>query len=541
MRSLHKSFERYAADILSSEINRVQVNKSAPTPVALVYPNYYPVGISSLGYQVIYRLFNEQPQFACERAFLYKSSLAKYMRTLESGRPLRSFSIIAFSLAYELDYVNVLTMLYAAQVPLLSRHRTENDPFIILGGVTTFYNPTPLAAVADAILIGEGEVLIPAFADVFNHCRDQRLNRAETLENLASVPGVYVPLFHGVESPNSIIERQHVHDLSDYPTFSTVVGSKGHLNMFMVELGRGCGRGCGFCVAGHVYHPFRVRTADDVLKTVTENVFGSNRIGLVGAALSDFPRLGKLAHELTKRDFLLGMSSLRIDCIDEILLTALDASGVRMITLAPEAGTERLREIIHKPIEDGRILSAVQKISCSKINTIKLYFMIGLPFEGEEDLEGIVTTVRSIQKAFLPGRGGRRIKVSINAFVPKPETPFQWAPMLTEKMIKSKRNWLDKQIRKIPQTIIIPKSARSEIWQGYLSLCDHRIGEAMADWITQGRSWKDEVRSKKIDQEWITQEKEFEIALPWDFIKGGLSKERLWQRWLNTKKRAGSL
>jgi radical SAM superfamily enzyme YgiQ (UPF0313 family) len=540
MQSGSKSFDKYAADILSSEINRVSVNTSAPTPVALVYPNTYAVGISNLGYQIVYRLFNEQPQLACERAFYYKGPLATSMRTLESRRQLRSFPIIAFSLAYELDYTNVLRILKTAGLQLLAKDRGDRDPLVIFGGVTTYYNPTPMAPFADAFLIGDAEAIIPSFANVVNQSRDEGLSKVQLLENLALLPGIYVPYVHGLACPNIVIERQHISDLSDSPSFSVVVGSKGHLNMFMVEVGRGCGRSCRFCVAGHVYRPVRMRSASEVLNIVEHHAFGSKRIGLVGAALSDFPQLGELVQKLVDRNYILGMSSLRVDSIDEQLLASLDASGVKSITLAPEAGTERLRGLIHKSINDGQIISAVQQIAQTNISAIKLYFMIGLPFEQEEDLQGIVTLVELINKTFRTGRGQRRLKVSINSFIPKPGTPFQWAPMVSEKELRYKRRWLIKRLRTIPGIYIVPKSVRQEIWQASLSLGDHRIGEEMLAWVNNGRSMRDGFIYDILDLDWITTEKEFSTPFPWDFISSAVSKNRLWQQWMKAKEMAAS-
>lgn len=528
MRDQFKSFKRYATDLMASEQARRGITISGPTPLALVYPNNYATGMSSLGFQTVYRLFNERPMFHCERVFIYENPFAFYPYTLETQKGMRNYRIIAFSSSYELDYPNILLLLRAAGVPLLAQDRGKHDPLVVIGGVTAFYNPTVMAPSADVIFIGEGEVLIPIFADAYEAYLAQAGDKMFLLEKLAVTEGFYVPQLHGLAPSHLRITRQHLKIFDIEPATSFSVSKRTHMHMFLVEVGRGCGRGCRFCAAGHVYRPYRYWPVQSILDAVSLHAHTADRIGLVGAALSDFRDLDQLCSELLSRGHPIGLSSLRADRITPILLQSLADSDITSVTIAPEAGAENMRNILHKNLSEEQILSAVQRIADSHIKSLKLYFMIGLPFETDEDIDAIVKLMNLVAPLFLSKQGKRELRVSINAFVPKPWTPFQWAAMATEKEIKEKRKYLQQSLQRIEGVSISRKSAREELLQGILSVGDHRVGLELIERIRKEQDWS---RLYEDWQDWLGRSKELDENLPWDFIDCGISKKALWKNW----------
>jgi radical SAM superfamily enzyme YgiQ (UPF0313 family) len=496
--------------------------------MALVYPNSYATGMSSLGYQTVYRLLNEQPLLSGERVFQLEDPFATFFHTLESQRPLNQFRLLAFSLAYEMDYPIALQMLHRAGIPLLANQRTERDPVILMGGVTTFYNPTVMAPAADLFFIGEAEEFIPRLAGCYEEYLEMGARREGLLELLAGVEGVWVPALHGLQPPPGLVRRQYLTLKDRPPATSVIVTPNTHLEMFMVEVGRGCGRGCRFCAAGHLYHPFRTWPVEEILEEVARFARPGDRIGLVGAALSDYRHLDDLCGSLLQRGHTISLSSLRADRITPQLLQSLTASDIRSVTLAPEAGTERLRTLIRKDLNEEQIVEAAARIAESAIRQIKLYYMIGLPSEEPADLTGLIELTRKIAAVFCRKGSGRELRVSINTFVPKPWTPFQWAGMLGEKEIKRKRNPLLAALNRIEGVSAGRKSGREEILQALLALGDHRVGAALVQAVQKGEDWR-EIYSGFA--EGIHRPKELTEVLPWDFIDNGLDKARLWRGW----------
>ena len=532
MRDRYGAFRHHARTLLHAERSRHCTTSSGPTPLALVYPNSYATGMSSLGYQTVYRLFNEQPLIHCERAFVAEGPFADFYHTLESQRPLHAFRIIAFSLAFEPDYLNALLLLKRAGIPLLWRQRHERDPLIIMGGVTTFYNPAVLASIADCFFIGEAETMIPVFTSAYEETVLCGGNKEQLLSRLAALPGFYIPALHGINPVTRVVQRQHLDIAHHPPATSVCVSAQTHLEMFLVEVGRGCGRGCRFCAAGHVYRPFRFWPQEQILAEVDRYAHAGDRVGLVGAALSDYRELDQLCTALLQRGHKIGLSSLRADRISADLLQALGQSDIQTVTLAPEAGSERLRRAIHKNLSDAQIIAAVDRIAQSTIRYLKLYFMIGLPGEREEDLQGIVTLTRELAGRYLQ-KGRRELAISINAFVPKPFTPFQWAGMATEKEIKRKRAFLQQEFKSISGLQISRKSVREELLQGVLSLGNHELGEQLADLTQRGTSWND---LPAVHADWLHREKRRDEWLSWQFVDCGQDEERLWLGWQHARR-----
>ncbi len=522
------AFRAYARKLLSAESRRRASFPTGPTPLALVYPNSYATGMSSLGYQTVYRLFNEQPLLKGERAFQLEGPFAASFHTLESCRPLNQFRIVAFSLAYELDYPHLIGLLKRAGIPLLARQRSERDPIVLIGGVAAFYNPTVLAPVADCFLIGEAEEFIPELNQCYQEHLDTGGGREALLGRLARLAGVWVPDIHGLEPPPGAIRRRYLDISTQPPATSVLVTPHMHLEMFMVEVGRGCGRGCRFCAAGHLYHPFRTWPLEAVLAEVERYARPGDRIGLVGAALSDYRHLDLLCERLLAQGHKISLSSLRADRVSAALLKALADSDIHSVTLAPEAGSERLRTTIRKGLKEAAILEAAARIGESPIRQLKLYYMIGLPGEEPEDLQALVELTRKVAALFCRMGGKREVRVSINTFVPKPWTPFQWAAMAGEKEIKTKRNHLLCELNRIEGVSAGRKSAREELLQAMLAIGSPAVGEALVAARAQGEDWR---TIYPRFEEWIHREKRREELLPWDFIDNGLEKARLWQGW----------
>ncbi|MBN2357083.1 radical SAM protein [candidate division KSB1 bacterium] len=532
MRDIYRDFRKYSQSLLSSEQSRRTITISGPTPLALVYPNSYATGMSSLGFQTVYRLLNEQPLFHCERVFVYENPFAFYPYTLEGQKSLRNYRIIAFSNSYELDYPNVLKLLRAAGIPLLAQDRTELDPLIIMGGVTAFYNPSVLAPVADVMFIGEAEPLVPVFNEIYRQHLHQGGSKDALLLQLAQMPGFYLPQIHGLSPVDKKIERRYWPIESAEPATSCCISKHMHMHMFLVEVGRGCGRGCRFCTAGHVYRPHRYWPIDAILNAVASHAGPGDRVGLVGAALSDFKGLDQLCGKLLTQGHTIGLSSLRADRITPALLRALAHSDISSVTIAPEAGSEALRRLLHKNLSDEDIMFSVDLIARSHISSLKLYFMIGLPSEKDTDLDAIAALIRKTADVFLRGSGKRELRVSINTFVPKPWTPFQWAAMATEKEIKLKRKYLYRALQSIPGLIISRKSARDELLQAILSIGGPEVGLDLVQRIRQQRDWS---RLYADWSDWLYAEKTQHQVFPWDFIDCGIDKKRLYNNWRAAK------
>ena len=423
-----------------AEVGAVRKDWRGRIRVALIYPNRYEAGMANLGFHQVYRLFNESDAYVCERAFLPDPGSPPV--SLESRRRLLDFDILAFSLSFENDYPNIISLLEGARIPLRTADRGEDFPLVMAGGVACMLNPEPVAPFIDCFLIGEAEEILPAFMEFFADT-----SRKDLLSVLArDLPGVYVPSLYTVSyhedgtlaamtpAPGapSRVPRVYVPDLAKVSTCSTVLTSGAAFSdSYLVEVSRGCPHGCRFCGAGFVYRPPRFRPPDLLRRCLEEGARVSSHVGLVGAAVSDLPDLEGLCR--SAGDVRLSFSSLRADCLTESLVAALKSGGVKTATVAPEAGSQRMRDVINKGISEGDILSAVRNLVAGGIPNLKLYFMVGFPGETDQDIEELISLCRKVKDVFLEeSRVLKRIgeiTVSLNAFVPKPATPFQWAGM----------------------------------------------------------------------------------------------------------------
>ncbi|MHB8069969.1 MAG: radical SAM protein, partial [Desulfobaccales bacterium] len=525
-------------------------------PVALVYPHIYPVAMGNLGFQVIYRLLNEQPGLVCERAFLPgPQEWEEYRRTrtpiltLESQRPLRDFGAVAFSISFEGDYPQILQILEAGQIPLLAADRRPGDPLILAGGVATFLNPEPLAPFVDAFFLGEGEAGAVPFFQFLAEAGSARDRQIILRELAQTIPGVYVPQGYqpGYAADGTLaaftpragfpprVRPPHLSELAPYPTHSHILAPQSEWGeMFLVETGRGCSRGCRFCAAGFVYRPPREREAAALFPQILEGLQKSRKVGLVGAAVSDHPEVKDLCRKVLDAGGALGISSLRADSVDEELFRLLAQGGVRSLALAPDAGSERLRRVLNKGLTQEELARAAIALNAAGLPQMRLYFMLGLPTETLEDVEEIPRLVKYLEhRVVKDSRGKPRlglITLSLSSFVPKPFTPFQWSPFLEVGELKKRLKLVRQGLQGMKEVRVhtdLPKWAHV---QALLSRGDRRVGELLL--AAHRRGWNRAFKESPVNPDFFTlRERGQHELFPWDFIDHGLDKTYLWEEY----------
>jgi len=533
---------------LSKEVGYVRKPHAGRLRVALAFPNTYFVGMSNLGFQTVYQLFNAQDDVVCERLFLppkqqLKEQLAARTPLVarESQTLARDFDVIAFSVSFEWDYTNILTMLRLAGVPLRAADRTERDPLVVIGGAVTFVNPEPLAPFAEVIAAGEGEDLVPTLVDAFR----QGGRRSDLLRLLAPQRGFYIPSFYEVAyRPDGTIDRFVPREGTGAPptvrkaalattatveppctqifTPDTEFGSR-----FLVEVVRGCANLCRFCWAGYNYLPVRAFPADRILARAKEARAHSSHAGLVSIALCDHPEIERILSGLAEMGYSISPASLRLDDLTESIVRRLRESGERTLTIAPETGSDRLRRVINKTVTNDEIVDRAELIFASGIENLKLYYMIGLPTETDEDLVAIRDLTLLLRQIMLKhakdkGQVGRIIG-SVNPLIPKPSTAYQWLPMEQPAIIEKKVQRLRSLTAGIDNVFFNIKSERHSFYQALLSLGDRRVAPVVEAAEANGGDWRRAVADTGVDADfYVFRDKAADEVLPWSIIDGGM-------------------
>ena len=541
-------------ELYKDEDSRVTVNPHAGQKVAIVYPNTYFVGMSNLGLHIIYEEINLRNDSVCERIFLpEKKELEAYDKTktplmsVETQRPMHQFDVVAFDVTFEMDYFHIPLMLRHGRVPIMGKDRTEFDPIVIAGGPCATFNPEPFADFIDAFIIGEGEGIVSRVLDIIRDGKMEGLDRHAILRQLANISGVYVPSlyvpiysddgefkgYHIAEGAPTTIKR-HFEMLTSGGETVVATNYTEFGAMYIIEVARGCGRHCRFCMAGYCFRVPRVRPLDILKEGVDRAEQLGKKVGLMGAAISDYPEVDELVNYIRSKDMRYSCASLRADSLTQAVVDGLADSGQKTITIAPETGSERLRRVINKGISEEHLQNAATLSAKSGIQHMRLYIMIGLPTETDEDIEAIVGLAERTQAHMAEVGCKGRLTLSINPFIPKPFTPFQWMAMDNQKTVEKKLQYIKKALQKNRRIEVLVESPKEAYIQGVLARGDRRLGAVLAACAADrgSKSFKAEMKAAGLDMDEMNyRERSFDEFLPWSHLDMGMDDGYLEMEW----------
>lgn len=540
--------------LYKDEDSRVTVNPHAGQKVAIVYPNTYFVGMSNLGLHIIYEEINLRNDSVCERIFLpEKKELEAYDKTktplmsVETQRPMHQFDVVAFDVTFEMDYFHIPLMLRHGRVPIMGKDRTAFDPIVIAGGPCATFNPEPFADFIDAFIIGEGEGIVSRVLDIIRDGKMEGLDRHAILRQLANISGVYVPSlyvpiysddgefkgYHIAEGAPKTIKR-HFEMLTSGGETVVATNYTEFGAMYIIEVARGCGRHCRFCMAGYCFRVPRVRPLDILKEGVDRAEKLGKKVGLMGAAISDYPEVDELVTYIRSKDMRYSCASLRADSLTQAVVDGLADSGQKTITIAPETGSERLRRVINKGISEEHLQNAATLSAKSGIQHMRLYIMIGLPTETDEDIEAIVGLAERTQAHMAEVGCKGRLTLSINPFIPKPFTPFQWMAMDNQKTVEKKLQYIKKALQKNRRIEVLVESPKEAYIQGVLARGDRRLGAVLAACAVDrgSKSFKAEMKAAGLDMDEMNyRERSFDEFLPWSHLDMGMDDGYLEMEW----------
>ncbi|MBU0483523.1 MAG: radical SAM protein [Proteobacteria bacterium] len=541
-------------DYLSLEKGGWKKKWKGKQPVALVFPNHYQLGMSNLGFQLVYGLLNALPDIVCERIFLPEDNSQPL--SIESGRPLRDFPLILCSVSFEDDFVSLVRIFRMGGIEPLAEVRypeainTQGFPLIIGGGVATFINPEPLAPFIDFFVVGEAESILPQLVSYLAE-KISLFDRGKLLADIVQCfSGCYVPQFYNVDylpdgtiggikamAPAPDRVRKVVTYGSDAVGHSVILTPETEFaDMFLAELGRGCSRGCRFCAAGFVYRPPRLWSADAVISSLHDRPANSRRVGLLGMEMAKPDDLAKIAKYLVAEGCLLSFSSLRADAFSDSLVELLSKSNLKSAAIAPDGGSERLRRVINKGIVEDDVLRAAETLVQAGVTNLKMYFMIGLPTETMDDMLELVALVKKVQTVILVIGKARgylsNITISVNSFVPKAWTPFQFHPFADLDTLKERIKFLRKELGHLPNMKIIADQPLRAYFQAVIARGDRRLGPALLSLVDSGKKWTYVFKEHGLSPENYAMRPRTENELfPWEIIDHGINRSYLWSEY----------
>ena len=504
-------------ELLDNEQGTIVKDWGGKLPFALVYPNSYFIGMSNLGLQTIYGFINSRVDSVCERVFWDKENSRKLRLPLsvESQRPLTDFAVLAFSLNYEIDYLNIVPLLKTSGIPLYSVDRDETQPLIIAGGPCITANPMPVAKFFDCLCVGEAESLLPSIIPLISNGISG--NRAALLRALSGVPGVYVPS----HSPNIPVIRQWVKNLDDFDVHSIVLSKNTELSdLFLIEAERGCSHRCNFCLVSSAFSPMRFHSAEQIIRQAEIGHKLHKRVGLVGPAVTDHPQIEMIFSKLIEMGAKFSISSLRISSLTAKLLGQMVEGGLRSVALAPESGSECMRQSIRKGITELQILEAIDQVAKNKLQQLKLYFMVGLPQETDEDIQAIVDLSLKGKKIIDSNKSKTHLTLNLSPFVPKAGTTFERMPMECLDIIQRRVNFIKRQLSQKGIQINTESTQWSEV-QAVLSRGNSELAKVLEN--VDGLSlpvWRKAVEKAGIDVDYYAHGRWSSTdTLPWSIIQ----------------------
>jgi radical SAM superfamily enzyme YgiQ (UPF0313 family) len=550
-------------ELLSLEQGAIRKKWKNRLPVALIYPNQYSLGMSNLGFQLIYRMLNQNDAIVAERVFFPVPGHKPV--SLESGRPLADFPLLLFSVSFEQDYPKLIMLLKMANIPPLASERTRKSrrvrasstggqPLVAAGGVATFMNPEPLAPFVDLFVIGEAEPILNRLTDFFIRGLEYSVKEELLKEIVTSLSGCYAPELYQVtyDTEGNFVSNKPKADSLNLPqrikkvlldspgsiaSHSTVLTPRAEFSdLFMAELGRGCSRGCRFCAAGFIYRPPRLWQAESIINAIDSRPDGNTRVGLLGMEMVRPEDMTLITDFLAGQSCSLSFSSLRADIINSSLLELLGNSSLKSAAIAPDGGSERLRLVINKGITENDVLKAAELLVKHDIRNLKLYFMIGLPTEEQPDLDEMTALILKVRDKILAvGRSKGKLStltLSINCFIPKPWTPFQFHPMETVKILKQKLKFLRKKFASVPNIRIKTESPEKAYFQAVLARGDRRVGQALLTMIDNNCTWKQACKINNIDPAYyVLRRREKDEPFPWEIVDHGIERKYLWSEY----------
>ena len=453
-------------------------NRYGAYRVALGFPNSYEIGMSNLGFQWVFRLFNRVPDLVCERFFFDEGEPAV---TFETGTPLSDFGLVAWSLSWEMDIVNILKTLAAAKIPARRQDRDERHSILLVGGDIARMNPAALAPFVDVFALGDGERLVPQIAELMQ----SGLTREGFLAAAAGQPGFFVPAVQGPRAEGAqagkVVVQQPMSRNDITPFFevphTTVLTPRTELaDKLLIEISRGCTEMCRFCWAAYAMAPVKQYPAASILKIAREARPLTNRTGLIATAVCDHPEITEILAGLSQLEYHIALSSIKIDAIEDPILEVLARQGERALAIAPEAGNERLRRHINKKVSDAMLREKARLVFARGFTRLKLYLQVGLPTETDEDVADIVRMVEDLHAiAVAQGRSFGRVATlvpSVNAFIPKPHTPYEEEPLADEDLLKARLGFLERAFARMPNVELRGMSVSEAVWEAYLAKMD---------------------------------------------------------------------